>query len=111
MCPHHGTRHLRLGTCSPVVPAILECPPVPQEPKTQGVPLHLSMLGHAGALWMCWGMLGVMDLLVCLYMHAGMSICAGVAIHACWHVHTCWCGCTCMLVCAYTSVHACWHVC
>src|SRR6266481_3034205 len=37
-CPRNGTRHLRLATPSPVVPAILECPPAPQEPKKRGVP-------------------------------------------------------------------------
>src|SRR6266481_5210 len=34
MCPCQGTCHLKLATCSPVVPAILERPPAPQEPKT-----------------------------------------------------------------------------
>src|SRR6266481_3392652 len=117
MCPHHGTCHLRLGTCSPVVPTVLECPPVPQEPKTCGVPPHLSMLGHAGALWTCWGMLGVMDVLVYLYTHAGTYIhacwhihtCmlahtymhAGVSIYVCWCIHMCWCGHTCVLACLY----------
>src|SRR6266481_4340535 len=33
-CPRDGTRHLRLATPSPVVPAVLEHPPAPQEPKT-----------------------------------------------------------------------------
>src|SRR6266481_6861394 len=37
-CPRDGTRHLRLATRSPVVPAVLERPPAPQEPKTCGAP-------------------------------------------------------------------------
>jgi len=45
-CPCNGTHHLRLATCSPVVPTILECPPVHQEPKTCGVPpFHLPQHG------------------------------------------------------------------
>ncbi len=38
MCPRDGTHHLRLATPSPVVPAVLECPPAPQEPKTRRAP-------------------------------------------------------------------------
>src|SRR6266481_5832581 len=45
-CPRHRTRHLRLGTCSPAVPAILECPPAPQEPKTcREPPFHAPQRG------------------------------------------------------------------